>query len=33
MDKQKVKLLERCYNMILPTNATFMLLKLKNFKS
>ncbi|WP_332245327.1 hypothetical protein [Helicobacter pylori] len=33
MDKQKVKLLEHCYNMILPTNATFMLLKLKNFKT
>ncbi len=31
--RQKVKLLEHCYNMILPTNATFMLLKLKNFKS
>ncbi|AEN15800.1 hypothetical protein HPPN120_06040 [Helicobacter pylori Puno120] len=31
--KQKVKLLEHCYNMILPTNATFMFLKLKNFKS
>ncbi|GAA8426048.1 hypothetical protein Hpkin79_00630 [Helicobacter pylori] len=33
MDKQKVKLLERCYSMILPINATFMRLELKNFKS
>nr|WP_120824915.1 hypothetical protein [Helicobacter pylori] len=31
MDKQKVKLLERCYSMILPINATFMRLELKNF--
>ncbi len=31
--KQKVKLLEHCYSMILSINATFMLLKLKNFKS
>ncbi|EMH22095.1 hypothetical protein HMPREF1451_01309 [Helicobacter pylori HP260BFii] len=31
MDKQKVKLLERCYTMILPINATFMRLELKNF--
>ncbi|PDW23479.1 hypothetical protein [Helicobacter pylori] len=33
MDKQKVKLLEHCYTMILPINATFMRLELKNFKS
>ncbi len=33
MDKQKVKLLEHCYNMILPINETFMRLGLKNFKS
>lgn len=33
MDKQKVKLLEHCYSMILSINATFMLLELKNFKS
>ncbi|WP_187905891.1 hypothetical protein [Helicobacter pylori] len=32
MDKQKVKLLEH-YSMILPINATFMFLELKNFKS
>ncbi|EJC41353.1 hypothetical protein HPHPM3_1507 [Helicobacter pylori Hp M3] len=31
MDKQKVKLLECCYTMILPINATFMRLELKNF--
>ncbi|WQV88496.1 hypothetical protein KVJ92_06085 [Helicobacter pylori] len=31
MDKQKVKLLEHCYTMILPINATFMRLELKNF--
>ncbi|GAA8538481.1 hypothetical protein HpDR59_12480 [Helicobacter pylori] len=31
MDKQKAKLLERCYTMILPINATFMRLELKNF--
>lgn len=30
MDKQKVKLLEHCYNMILPINAIFMFLELKN---
>ncbi|WQR71179.1 hypothetical protein KVD87_05850 [Helicobacter pylori] len=33
MDKQKVKLLEHCYTMILSINATFMRLELKNFKS
>ncbi len=31
MDKQKVKLLECCYTMILSINATFMRLELKNF--
>ncbi|GAA7547617.1 hypothetical protein HpDR147_04770 [Helicobacter pylori] len=31
MDKQKVKLLERYYTMILSINATFMRLELKNF--
>ncbi|EQD93339.1 hypothetical protein L932_04720 [Helicobacter pylori PZ5026] len=31
MDKQKVKLLEHCYTMILSINATFMRLELKNF--
>ncbi len=31
MDKQKVKLLEHCYSMILPINVTFMRLELKNF--
>ncbi|WQW59692.1 hypothetical protein KVM31_01080 [Helicobacter pylori] len=31
MDKQKVKLLEHCYTMILSINATFMFLGLKNF--
>ncbi|MGN8484405.1 hypothetical protein ACR9MQ_05200 [Helicobacter pylori] len=33
MDKQKVKLLEHCYTMILSINATFMRLELKNFKT
>ncbi len=33
MDKQKVKLLEHCYTMILPINATFMFLELENFKT
>lgn len=31
MDKQKVKLLEHYYTMILSINATFMRLELKNF--
>lgn len=31
MNKQKVKLLEHCYTMILSINATFMRLELKNF--